>query len=269
LVFIAKTIGRITSKVRSATYRVIRWVEINKITMLRISCNIIGTVIQFINYIKKITLNMVILDLTQEISCQTKVFPGDHGPHFIQWARSDIHGYDSEVMVLSTHTGTHMDAPSHFVRNGRSIDMIPSGRFVSKAVLFKIHKESNETINLEDITDVHHHIEENDVVIFSTGWERMVTSENYFSNPGLSEGVAILLVEKRVNMVGIDGPSIDVGTETGFAIHKILLPNDVLIIENLCNLDTLEHCSRFEFVAAPLKLRAASGSTMRAIAIKR
>ncbi|HYA82371.1 MAG TPA: cyclase family protein [Candidatus Bathyarchaeia archaeon] len=166
-----------------------------------------------------------------------------------------------------THTGTHMDAPSHFVRNGRSIDKIPSGRFVSKAVLFKIHKESNETVNLEDITDVHQHIEENDVVIFSTGWERMVTSENYFSNPGLSEEVANLLVEKRVNMVGIDGPSI--GTDTGFAIHKILLPSDVLIIENLCNLDTLEHCSRFEFAAAPLKLRAASASTMRAIAIKR
>ncbi len=212
---------------------------------------------------------MEVIDLTQEISPQTKVFPGSPQPHFIQWAKLDVHGYDSEVMVLSTHTGTHMDAPSHFVRNGRSIDKIAVDRCISKAILFKIPKESNETINLEDIVDLQQSIEENDIVIFSTGWERKVKDENYFSNPGLSEEVANLLVDKRVNMVGIDGPSMDVSTNTGFGVHKILLSNDILIIENLCNLDTFEHCSRFELLAIPLKLRDASGSTMRAIAIKK
>ncbi len=172
-------------------------------------------------------------------------------------------------MVLSTHTGTHMDAPSHFVKNGNPIDKISVDRFVSKAILFKIPKGSNETINLENIVDLQQSIEENDVVLFSTGWERKVKEENYFSNPGLSEEVAKLLVERKVNMVGIDSPSIDVSTNTGFGVHKILLSNDVLIIENLCNLYALEHRSRFEFVATPLKLRDASGSTMRAIAIKR
>ncbi len=212
---------------------------------------------------------MIVLDLTQEISSQTIVFPGDPKPHFIQWAKFDIHGYDSEVMVLSTHTGTHMDAPSHFIRNGKSIDKIPIDRFVNKAVLFKIPKESNEIINLNDVVNEQQHIEENDIVIFSTGWERMVKSENYLFNPGLSEEVAKLLVKKRVSMVGIDGPSIDVSTDAGFTVHKILLSNDILIIENLCNLVNFEHCSRFEFIASPLKLKEASGSTMRAIAIKR
>ncbi len=70
-------------------------------------------------------------------------------------------------------------------------------------------------------------------------------------------------------MIGIDGPSIDISTNPGFTVHKILLSNDILIIENLCNLETFEHCSRFEFMASPLKLKEASGSTMRYTAIRK
>lgn len=173
-----------------------------------------------------------------------------------------MHGYDSEVMYLSTHTGTHMDAPSHFVQNGNPVD-----KFVGKAVIFKVLKESNEFINLKDIADNQHQIKENDIVIFSTGWEKRIESEDYLHSPGLSEDVAKLLVERNVNMVGIDGPSIDVGTDSQFTVHKILLSNDTLIIENLCNLDSFKHGSRFDFIASPLKLKEASGSTMRALAI--
>ncbi len=211
---------------------------------------------------------MVIIDLTQEISSQTKVFSGDPQPHFIQWSKFEIQGYNSEVMVLNTHTGTHMDAPSHFVKNGRSIDQMQIDRFVSKAILFKVSKRANETIKLYEINNEQQLIEKNDVVIFSTGWEKMNKKEQYLSNPGLSEEVAKLLVIKGVNIVCIDGPSIDVSMNSEFTVHKILLSNDILIIENLCNLDEFEHCSRFEFVATPLKIKSASGSTIRAIAIK-
>jgi kynurenine formamidase len=212
---------------------------------------------------------MKVTDLTQEISPQTKVFPGYPQPHFIQWAKFDVHGYDSEIMFLSTHTGTHIDAPSHFVRNGKSIDQIQVDRFISKALLFKIPKGSNETINISDIINEQQQIEKNDTIIFSTGWEKRINEYNYLSNPGLSEEVAKLLVSKQVNMIGIDGPSIDVSINPEFPVHKILLSNDILIIENLCNLETFEHCSRFEFMASPLKLREASGSTIRAIAIRK
>jgi kynurenine formamidase len=134
--------------------------------------------------------------------------------------------------------------------------------------LFKISKGSNETINLSDIINEQQQIEKNDTIIFSTGWEKMINKENYLSNPGLSEEVAKLLVSKQVNMIGIDGPSIDVSTNPEFTVHKILLSNDILIVENLCDLETFEHCSRFEFLASPLKLRDSSGSTMRSIAIR-
>ncbi len=52
------------------------------------------------NY-KKNILNRIVLDLTHEIKSQTKVFPGNPQPHFIQWAKSDVHDYDSEIMVKS------------------------------------------------------------------------------------------------------------------------------------------------------------------------
>ena len=63
---------------------------------------------------------MKVVDLTLGISANIKVFPGSPQPSFIKWSRYDIHGYDSEVMFLSTHTGTHMDAPSHFI-SGRDL----------------------------------------------------------------------------------------------------------------------------------------------------
>ena len=66
-------------------------------------------------------------------------------PAFIKWSKFDTHGYDSEVSVFGTHTGTHMDAPCHFTLNGKSINQIDVNRFVCKdALLLKIEKETNE-----------------------------------------------------------------------------------------------------------------------------
>ena len=68
---------------------------------------------------------MEIVDLTMAISPLTRVFPGSPQPAFIQWSTFGVHGYDSEVMHMSTHTGTHMDAPSHFAPGRASIDQVP------------------------------------------------------------------------------------------------------------------------------------------------
>jgi arylformamidase len=90
---------------------------------------------------------MDIVDLTREISQDSRVFPGSPRPSFIKWSKFDTHGYDSEVMFLSTHTGTRMDAPCHFTLDAKSIDQISVRRFISKdTVLLKIEKEANELI---------------------------------------------------------------------------------------------------------------------------
>lgn len=209
----------------------------------------------------------MILDLTREISADTKVFPGSPLPKFITWTKMDVHNYYSEVIFMSTHTGTHMDAPSHFVNNVSSIDKISVNRFISNALLIKIEKDSDELITASEIEASKVKILEGNTIVFSTLWENEVDKDYFFShNPGLSEDAAKYLINKKVNAVCIDSPSIDRGSDSNFPAHKLLLSREILIVENLCNLSKLSS-KNFTLIMIPLKLSGASGSPIRAIAI--
>lgn len=206
-----------------------------------------------------------VIDLTMSISPTTKVFPGSPQPTFVAWSRFDVHGYDSEVVHMSTHTGTHMDAPSHFAPGRQAIDGIPAPRLVSQAVLVRAPKKANQLIEVGDVSE---EIGQGDTVVFATGWERQYRKRYYMTkNPGLSSKAAEYLARKRVNAVAIDGPSIDAGFDGKFTAHNVLLPAGVLVVENLCNLDKLKRIKRFTLVVAPLKLVGASGSPVRALAL--
>lgn len=209
----------------------------------------------------------MIIDLSQSINSETKMFPGSPQVAFLKWAKYDIDGYDLETMFLSTHTGTHMDAPSHFVKDGDSVDKLDINRFFMKnAYLFNIPKKSNELITVNDIQNIGVDINEGDTLIFSTGWENKIDSKSYVTtNPGLSKEAAIYLSLKKINAVGIDGPSIDAGNNN-FTVHEILLKNNIIIIENLCNLNKIDK-ENFIFIACPLKLSNATGSPIRALAM--
>ena len=74
------------------------------------------------------------------------------------------------------------------------------------------------------------------------------------------------LSNKKINAVAIDGPNIDSGINLDFSVHKILLKNNIIIIENLCNLNRINK-KIFKLIAIPLKLYRASGSPIRALAI--
>ena len=208
---------------------------------------------------------MKVVDLTLEISASLKVFPGSPQPCFVPWTNFLMHGYDSEAIFMSTHTGTHVDAPSHFVPGRSSIERIPANRFVADAVLVRIPKKANELVEARDFKETD--IRENDAVVISTGWEKKIRSKSYMTeNPGLSAGAARFLASRKVSMVGIDGPSIDAGSDARFTAHRVLLAKNVLAVENLCNLRAINR-DRFMLVVAPLKLRGATGSPVRALAI--
>lgn len=211
----------------------------------------------------------MILDLTREISTDTKVFPSSPLPKFITWNKMEIHNYHSGVIFMSTHTGTHMDAPSHFINGVSSIDKIPIDRFISRSILVKITKASDELITAAEIEASNVKILEGDSVVFSTSWENEVNKEYYFSHsPGLSEDAAEYLINKKVNAACIDSPSIDRGSDNNFPVHKLLLNKEILIVENLCNLGKIDS-QNFTLIMIPLKLSGASGSPIRAIAIDR
>ena len=213
----------------------------------------------------------IVEDLTLEITSDMVTFPGYPMPNFIVWSKFEIQGYISEVMFLSTHTGTHMDAPFHFKPNGQTIDQVEVNRYIcNNAILVKIQKDANEMITSDDIAhNSKYEIKEKDTVVFSTGWEKQIKQkDNYIrNNPGLSKDAAEYLVEKKINAVAIDCPSIDIGINSGLIAHKILLSNEILIIENLCNLYKFTN-EKFTLLATPLRLAGASGSPIRAIGIE-
>lgn len=143
-----------------------------------------------------------------EIVPSMKVFPGSPQPSFITWSKLETHGYASEAIFLSTHTGTHIDAPSHFIQDSRTVDQLDVSRFVSRAILLKTPKKADQQITRSDIINCR--INANDTVVFATGWEKWLKEDNYMSNnPGLSTDAAQYLVSNRVNAVAIDGPSIE------------------------------------------------------------
>jgi arylformamidase len=210
---------------------------------------------------------MQVIDLTMRISSSIRVFPGSPQPCFIQWSKFDCHGYDSEAMFMSTHTGTHVDAPCHFKPGLASIDMIPADRLVCNAVLIRVEKRASQLIEQHDLGD---RIKQGDAVVIATGWEKRAASRNYMTeNPGLSKQAARYVAKKKVNAVAIDCPSIDAGTDNGFTAHNILLPHNILAIENLCNLDRIASTSsrKFTLIISPLKLGGATGSPARVLAL--
>ena len=172
-------------------------------------------------------------------------------------------------VIGCTHTGTHMDAPYHFHLAGKRIDEIPVNNFVADAVLLNIKKPVKGYVTKTDIRKCEKkvRISKGNAVIISTGWETHWIKDDYLtSNPGLSKDAARYLVSKKVSMVGIDTANVDHPSASNFAVHKILLPKGVLIVENLCNLKRIKQV-HFRLIVLPLKIKGASGSPVRAIAV--
>ena len=212
---------------------------------------------------------MKVIDLTLTVSNKIPTSPGSPQPNFIPWEKIKDDGYNLELLFLSSHTGTHLDAPYHFLEKGAKIHEISLKKLVSEAVLIQYRKSSDEHITKTDIQKFekkHGKIKGFSSVIFLTGWQKNLQKKYYFTkNPGLSASAAKYLAAKKISLVGIDSPSIDLGTDSKFSVHRIFAKKGILIVENLTNLDKIKS-SKFHLVVLPLKLKNATGSPVRAIA---
>jgi len=213
---------------------------------------------------------MKVIDLTLTISEKIPTFPGSPEPNFINWETIEKEGYNLELLFLSSHTGTHMDAPYHFLKKGQKIDQIATKRLVTEAFLIKIRKGADQAITKSDIEKFEKQfgkIDDGSTVIFHTGWQKNLNKKSYFlKNPGLTVPAAKYLASKKINLVGIDSPSIDLGKDQRFSVHHVLAKSGILIVENLANLEKI-NSERFHFIVAPLKLKNATGSPVRAMAL--
>ena len=180
-------------------------------------------------------------------------------------------------LTMSEHTGTHMDAPLHFIPEGPAhygVDEIPLDRLVGRAATIEATDlEPGDLLGadrIESWEQKHGPIEQRDRVFFRYGWdERWATGPEgraFLEDwPGLGGDAAEYLVERGVSLVGCDTLAIDAAGSVENPAHHAFLGSEVYILENLKNLDRLPSLSLV--AALPLKIRGGSGSPVRAIAL--
>ncbi|NJE43515.1 cyclase family protein [Thermococcus sp. GR6] len=187
----------------------------------------------------------MIIDLSLSLSEETRVYPGDPEVRIKPWAVIERDGYYMNVLKLGEHSGTHVDAPAHFIPGGKTVDELPLEKFMGPGLVIDV-RSGEGLIGLEEVPDSGFL---GRVVLFLTGGRE------------LSPEVALFLVAEGARAVGTDAMSI--GDD---AVHRILLSEEVPIFENLTNLELLVG-KEFTFIAFPLKVRMGSGSPVRAVAI--
>ena len=188
--------------------------------------------------------------------------------------RHELEGRATRKVTLGTHTGTHMDAPYHFVKDGATIDEIPPETLFNRAVMVAVDRnEEYDQVTIEDIERSGAPIREGCGVVIRTGWfKRWMTPTYYRSWPHLSMEACEYLVDKGISLLGLDVPSPDDPREKiAFGEisphHYHFLSNGVPLVEFLTNLDQLTQ-TEFDLIVAPLKVVGADGFPARAIAIE-
>lgn len=202
---------------------------------------------------------MKIVDLTHTFTDDMPIFPGDPKSTLEQVAFIEKDTFNDHKITTVMHVGTHMDAPLHMIADGKTINQINPNKFIGKGVLIDVRGKEIDSSVLKDVQ-----IEEGSVVLLFTGFGGRYRTEDYFKDyPQLTEDFAEKLVELKVKMIGMD--ILDPDLDKPWITHKILLKNEILIIENLDNLDQLLGVKDFEIIALPIKIKA-DGAPVRVIA---
>lgn len=169
-------------------------------------------------------------------------------------------GARESIFRFSTHTGTHVDAPSHFLRDGLTIDQIDLNRCFGPCVVVDC-TNVEEAVTAEDLENVE--IEKDDIVLLKTtnsALEATASFDPYFVYLHVSG--ALYLAEKGIKAVGIDYLGIEHSQE-GHLTHHELFKHDVVIIEGL-RLGHVE-TGHYMFSCFPLNLVGAESAPARAV----
>ncbi|MBI9102487.1 MAG: cyclase family protein [Spirochaetales bacterium] len=211
---------------------------------------------------------MKIIDLTHEICQGMPVFPGTEPPVLLDANTFENSGFREKKISMYSHTGTHIDAPAHMLKEGVSLDRLDISHFMGEAFIFDFSKNNSKQIEIEDLKPYEDKLKHTDFLIIKTGWDQYWGDDKYYEDfPALSLKAAEWLAEFNLKGLGVDSISIDPMSSTDFEVHKILLARNILSIENLTNLDSIKG-ERFTLSILPLKSRDADGSPVRAVAME-
>ncbi len=209
---------------------------------------------------------MKLIDLTHPIAPNMPVYPGTEPPVFVTGCSLEEAGFLEKKITLYSHTGTHIDAPAHLLKNHKTLDMLPLDQFFGSALLLDVRAVTSKKIGIQELEPHQDTIRQVQFLLLHTGWNQYWGSEKYFINyPVLSLEAANWLSRFDIKGFGLDTISADTADTKEYPVHKALLRHNIIIIENLTNLANLP-CNQFQFSCFPLSFTDADGSPVRAVA---
>ena len=181
-------------------------------------------------------------------------------------------GWNATTLELYSHSGTHMDAPRHFLPDGDTLDQQDLGVLIGSAIVADLAPaKPRELIGIDHLSAIAESIEPGTRLLLRTDWHKRYGTQAYRHElPRLSLELAQWLVSRGVALVGVEPPSVaDVDNIPELtAVHQTLFRGNIVIVEGLANLDQIT-AQTVEFIALPLKVIGGDGCPVRAIAIER
>jgi len=210
-----------------------------------------------------------VVDLTALLNERIQCYPTD--PSFTKSWHTDFarHGVYVSKLQMGAHSGTHVDAPLHFLGDAfPDITGLPLQAFMGDAIALERLKAPGEDLSVADLAGAD--IRPGDIVLFRTGWDKRASTAAFFQGdwPGLEASLLEELIRRGAKAVGGDIASADspAAIAAGAPAHKLAGHAGMPIFEALVNLDQVIGL-RFFFVGLPLNVEGGEASPIRAIAI--
>jgi kynurenine formamidase len=216
-------------------------------------------------------------DLTRQITGGMPGYPDDPPVELREYADVEGDGYRATELRLTTHAGTHVDAPAHTEPHGKPIDAYPVEQFQFDALRLAVTVDApREPIGREDIQDAASDADPGDafaadMLVLDTGWADHWGDDWYDDHPYLTPEAAEWIADNGYH-VGLDALSVD-PTPTanarpdepeGLPAHHALLGEGLFVVENLTNLEAPPR--QFRLKAYPLPVDDADAAPARVVA---
>ncbi|MEA3282188.1 MAG: cyclase family protein [Euryarchaeota archaeon] len=198
----------------------------------------------------------MIIDITRTLGLDTVSFPDD-----VDFSASHTRafGYAVSGLMMSSHSGTHIDAPFHFFERCESLDEVPVNRFFLDADVIEIESPTAVTVSELDSYPV----KPDQAVLFKTRNSDLPREQFHENFVYIEPDAARWLVDKGVSLVGIDYISVERCDDMDFPVHRTLLGAGALILEDI-DLRSVDP-GRYHLTCLPIKTVRADGAPCRAV----